>query len=315
MSKNIKMFGAFALGLLAMYLILTYAVPNITPQTPQYSQNLLFKIGVNCWGNETFYSGNVAGSQLNVYDLSWSLKETITISSGVFTSAQYYASGTQLRYKWSLTGWQTVTGVFTIPYYSNPEDPKSGYHTLNPITLAKNPTTVCTYSLNGAYNTSAQMNYDVSVSGNTLTVSVEFYNTADDTRLFNWADGTYSYVPLVLVENVYYNSTAKPLDVKISGLTLVRAETSTQTGLYIATPAENSLNRDKNQGSGVLIENNRITVSFTVDVSQIGSGELGFLRFTLYDNTDVNYFETYGAVLGAAQTLQSTATWNVRIIP
>lgn len=313
MSQNTKMIMAFAAGLLIMFLVLTYW-PNINPPTPQYSQNLTFKVGVNCWGNETFYSGNVAGSQINVYDMSWSLKETITISSGIFTSALYYASGTQLRYKWTLSGWQTVTGTFIMPYYSNAEDPRSGYHTLNPILLAKNPTTICTYSLNGAYNTSAQMNYDVS-GGGTLTVSVEFYNTADETRLFNWADGTYSYVPLVLVENVYYNSTAKPLDVKISGLTLVRAETSTQTGLYIATPAENSLNRDKNQGSGILIENNRITVSFTVDVSQIGSGELGFLRFTLYDNTDVNYFKIYGAVLSGAQTLQSTATWNVRIIP
>lgn len=309
--------GLFLLGIILAAGFIYLVLPQIFPQPTSplsYSQSLQFKVGAMDVYNETFYSGNIAGSQLSIYDLAWNLKETLTISSGIFTSGLYYESGTQLRYKWSLSGWQTVVGVISMPYYADPNQPLSGYHTLGSIGIAKNPTTVCTFSVNGAYNTSAQITFDRSVSGNTVSISVEFYNTRDESRLFNYRDSAYQYNPLVLIENYYFNSTANPLNVKIQGLECVRAETASGTGLYIALPNEDSLNRNKNQAQGTLITNNRITVTFTCDISQVTSG-LGFLRFTLYDSVDPAYFRLYGAPQTGYETLQSSAAWNLRFIP
>jgi len=315
---NAKVAGAFLLGVLLTAGIFIYVIPYLTPHTTTppltYSQTLQFKVGVADVYNETFYSGNVAGAQLNIYDLSWALKETLTISSGVFTSGLYYESGTQLRYKFSITSWQTTTGVLAMPYYADPSQPLSGYHTLGTIGIAKNPTTVCTFSVNGAYNNSAQIIYDVSTSGNVATITLEFYNTRDESRLFNYRDNTYQYNPLVLIENYYYNATAAPLKVKIQGVECVRVETASTSGLYIALPGEDSLNRNKNQAQGTLITNNRITISFSVDVSQVTSG-LGFLRFTLYDSVDPTYFRLYGAPQTGYETLQSCAVWNLAFKP
>ncbi|MHA1267322.1 MAG: hypothetical protein ACTSRS_18940 [Candidatus Helarchaeota archaeon] len=294
------------------YLIPAWVQPTVPSQ--QYSQTLPLKVNVAHWANESWVASDAYGATLNIYDLNWNLKETISISSGLFTSSFYYQSGETLRYKFSCTGYETKTGTFTIPYYDDPNQPLSGYHSISAIEVAYTPSTKCTFSVNGAYNTSAIVTYDRSVSGNTISISLEFYNTLDESRLYNYEDAVYEYEPLVVVKNAYYNSTCTPLKIKIQGLEQVQAETASSSGIYIYQPTENSLNRNKNQATGSLIENNRITVTFTIDVTQLTSG-LGIIQFYLYDSVDIDYFRTYGATQSGASTLQSPTTFNMQIVP
>lgn len=311
-----KTVGIFLLAVIltagALYLFGFFGTSPISPPTPEYSQSCKFTVGVADRFNESSNDA-MTGATLSIYDQSWNLLETISISSRTFTSAYYYDSGEIVLYKLACTGFQTVSGSFEFPFYSSPEQPISGYHSLNSIIVSRNPSTTCTYAINDAYNSSAATTYDVSTSGTQLTVSLEFYNTADETCNFNWEDATYDYQPVVIVENAYYNSTAAPLEVLVQGLQCIRAPTSTQSGLYIYVPSETSLDRDKNQATGILETNNRIIVSFTIDASQIDGSELGFFRFYLYENDDVAYHTMYGNALSSATVWEAPTTWNLVI--
>lgn len=303
------------------YYVIPYFSHVVNPPIQQYSQTLHFKTNVNHLFNETFYTGNYAGT-LSVYDLNFNLLETIAYSSG-FTSVNYYTSGQVLRFK--LTGTangvgtgtlplQTVSGILSIPYYASDQNP-AGYHVLPNIAVLYNPAPVCTFSLNGAYNTTSHVIFDISDNGagSTITCSLEFYNTRDESGLRSWVDASYQYNPLVLIEDEYLNATCKPLLMHINGLQCVRVETASASGLYVAHPADAALDRNKNQAVGNLITNNRITITFSIDVTQITGSNVGMLRFTLYDSIDPSYFATYGTGQTGAETLLSVSTFSVYI--
>lgn len=313
-----KYFAYAIIAVIAIAFFAYYIAPMLNDrlQPPlQYSHTMKFKTNVAHLFNETYSSANFAAGVMYVYDMNWNLLESISYSSG-FTSANYYASGTQLRYRMTATGIQTISGLLSMPFYDSEIAPASGYHIMSNLNILYNPTPVCTYSLNGAYNTSAATVYDVSTSGTTITVSIEFYNTKDESGLRNYSDNTYSYCPLVKVENYYYNATITPLNIHIAGLELVRAETATTSGIYIARPAENSLDRNKNQGNGQLTTNNRMIISFTIDAALITGSNYGSIRITLYDSVDYTYYKTYGAGNTGAETLLGGQTlYNIWIKP
>lgn len=322
MAKNTNVLVGLLLGILVTSFVGYLFMPQIIDwysgvngdDVPdgEFSQNAKFLVGVTNWANETSTDA-LTGGILYVYDSSYNLKESLAVSSRTFTSALYYKSGDTIQYKLVIPSFETISGEVVIPYYDSAEI--ISYHVLDNLIVSRNPQTALSFSINGVYNTSAWIEYDVSVSGNTMEIIIEIRNNRDETRLFNFEDQTYNYRPLVVVENLYFNATANPLDVRITGLELVRAETSTQTGLYIYTPTEDSLNRNRNQAAGTLAENNRISVTFEVDVSQIGSGEMGFLRFQVFDDTDLDYYRTYGNTLASAITMLSNNIFCVAVNP
>ncbi|MHA1425853.1 MAG: hypothetical protein ACTSQI_07680 [Candidatus Helarchaeota archaeon] len=311
-----KTSAALLLGIIGTLFMVYIVIPYFQgggqfTDNPQYSQNCKFQVGVMDALNETFAAPT--GATLKIFTNNYVLLETITISSGVFTSSLYYESGETVRWRFEKSGWQTCTGTFTFDYYDSPEQPISGYHALDSIYISENPTTGCMYALNDAWNTSAITTYDISTSGTQVTVELVFTNSNDDSRNYNWDDANYHYEPIVVVVNNYYNSSAVPLDVKITGLERIQAETSTQDGIYIATCSEGDLNRDKEQATGLLIENNKITVSFTLDLTQVTGSEIGVLKFYLYEDDDVNYHRDYASALSGATTWQAPSTYNVWI--
>ena len=319
MKKNNRSAGTYIAGLIAIYLCIAFfsglfpfppkdaAITNTTiSQTCKFTTNLASRY------NESFLATD-AGGTLKIYDLSWNLLETLTYSSG-FASVNYYDSGDSVRYLWSLSGWQSVSGVFTFPFYATSDQPISGLHTMDSIIVSEDPVILTMFSINDGFNTSAIVQYNVTTSGTRMDIEVIFRNSLDDSCNFNYADQTYSYRPIVIVENEYYNASAKPLDISISGLTLIQAPTSTQSGIYMVIPAENSLDRNINQATDVLITNNYISVSFSVDCTQIDGSDQAFLSFTLFENDDAMYHTLYDNPLATATTWSAPATFNIRIV-
>jgi len=317
---------AFIILIITPIICIYFWPQKVTPETPGYSFDLPIEGYVTDKFDETPTVANLEGLNVKVYVVDDSAgsgmlyKETTTTTAsagGRFRTAQTYQSGWWVLFivNGAAGGksYQNASVICQLPTYSQEYPPT--YHYLSSILpqstvqLKYNPTllpraygpTGASLTVDGVCTTG---DYDISTSGSLTTLTLEIYNSVDESGLGSW----YDYEEATARTNVFVltipryitgttaavGQTGAIITSSSTPLTCAKQPTSAQDGVWVAELSDDCIDVNKNQATGLYTTRNSVEFEVTFDFSSCGGSANFSIEWSCWKNTDYSNWVSAG---------------------